>query len=430
MTEEPPLRFELEWEPTDESVQAPELRASWSRLEVWVREECVTLVEDRPTKSYRRSIRVPLYPLAEWLAFNWWILRFDGRDDHRGPHVGRRNMMAAGDGYLWPNLRVFPAGELVRLLWHGRPPDNQESLRYVSRGDNWLPADEVFRAFSNLIQDVVFHLEEAGIRDTPLQREWSATWQLDSDEIDFCAASARLGLDPFSEGLDLADELEAVVNRLPADIVGDFLDAAPADRLAQEAQWVEKALTSAASLGPPSPTFGLALVEKVLHRSSSEGITFPYRQGYSAARELRERLQLADTDHVPDEMPVRRVMADEATTTFVGTGSRSIWDSVNLVMGHASGRQSQRFASARAMWHAAEPRGAREFLLTKSRSARQRAGRAFAAELLAPAEGIRQRLSGDISYVDSEEIEEVAEHFDVSAMVIDHQIRNQLLLPA
>jgi len=55
----------------------------------------------------------------------------------------------------------------------------------------------------------------------------------------------------------------------------------------------------------------------------------------------------------------------------------------------------------------------------------QQQSRAFAAELLAPAELIRPRLVGD--EVSQEQVGDLAAEFDVSPYVIEHQIQNHRL---
>jgi hypothetical protein len=123
------LRFQLDWEPVDDTIRAPELRATWARLQVWVGDTCATLVEDLATGSVRRSIVVSLYPLAEWIAYNWWTIRFDGREDEFPGHSRRRNFRSAGDGFNWPDLEIISAGGFRRLsgvtpcLWRVIPSD-------------------------------------------------------------------------------------------------------------------------------------------------------------------------------------------------------------------------------------------------------------------------------------------------------------------
>jgi Zn-dependent peptidase ImmA (M78 family) len=59
---------------------------------------------------------------------------------------------------------------------------------------------------------------------------------------------------------------------------------------------------------------------------------------------------------------------------------------------------------------------------------RQARARSFAAEFLAPAEGIRRRLGQpEGEWVEEDTIDELAQEFDVSSFVIGHQIRNHNL---
>ena len=64
---------------------------------------------------------------------------------------------------------------------------------------------------------------------------------------------------------------------------------------------------------------------------------------------------------------------------------------------------------------------------SQPRTRYQRVERAFAAEILAPAVGVEEML-GATSYVYFDELERVANHFDVSTRVIRHQAENQLAL--
>jgi Zn-dependent peptidase ImmA (M78 family) len=54
----------------------------------------------------------------------------------------------------------------------------------------------------------------------------------------------------------------------------------------------------------------------------------------------------------------------------------------------------------------------------------QRASRAFAAELLVPADELGQRVAGEVTY---EQVAGLAKEFGVSDLVIKHQIENHHL---
>lgn len=73
------LQFKIDWDPAGGLVADNELRATWARVEITVGEDCVTLLEDVRTGTSRRAFHASLYPLAEWVAFNWWLLLADGR---------------------------------------------------------------------------------------------------------------------------------------------------------------------------------------------------------------------------------------------------------------------------------------------------------------------------------------------------------------
>src|SRR5688572_11783276 len=105
------LVFKYEWEDPD-GVTTPELAATWVRLEIWAGKECVTQVEDQASESARRGIYCSLHPLAEWAAYNWWLLNVHYRlagyvtrpsqllrlnDESLRRHV----MRSAGDGFRW-----------------------------------------------------------------------------------------------------------------------------------------------------------------------------------------------------------------------------------------------------------------------------------------------------------------------------------------
>lgn len=97
-----------------------------------------------------------------------------------------------------------------------------------------------------------------------------------------------------------------------------------------------------------------------------------------------------------------------------------------IVLGRAALASSTRFIQGRALWHRLT-KDESTFLITTSYTDLQKIERAFAAELLAPAEGIRTRLSLPPSEAVQEDLGFVAEHFEVSSTLIEHQIQNQIL---
>ncbi len=152
MTAEQELKITWEWEPA-ESVRTPEHRATWARIEVRIGSDLVTLVEDRGSGSSRRSIYCPLYPLAEWVAYNWWFLQAGTRPSNFLAQDGvlaasawrplpatlreHHSIRASGDGFAWPDLLIVPDDSETRLVWGDDSVHSSRwPIRFLTRGDH------------------------------------------------------------------------------------------------------------------------------------------------------------------------------------------------------------------------------------------------------------------------------------------------------
>jgi IrrE N-terminal-like domain len=417
------MSFELrwEWEP-GEGIAAPEHRATWARLEWLVNDEYVTRIEELRSGSSRRSIYCSLYPLAEWVAYNWWLLVADARPaaSHRdGTWSGmiRHNVQSAGDGFVWPDLAIIPQGRRSLVVWRrDRSPRRHSPVRYITDGEEFVNAQELSDQLAYLVEAVIGKLAEDGIRRTPLHEEWEAVTSADAEEKAFCIASARLGLDPYSEGHDSADAITAASHDLPADVLGDFLDGVDVARIHDATTWVQRAIEVAQTTGSAVP--GMLRLEDRPVEASRRGAT-PWAIGWQQANEVRSRLGVGPTESADVE---RWLRPEVAPTRYAGLQALGSDSSSTVVLPRQQQTEAQRFTLARALWHVAVRRDPL-FLVTAAYTEQQRIERAFAAELLAPAEGIKQMLDAGS---DDDDLTGIAAQFRVSTMVVDHQIRNQL----
>ncbi len=442
MMTEDKLRFIFDWEPALE-VRAPELQATWSRLEIWVGDECVTQVEDIDSRSVRHSIYVPLYPLAEWIAYNWWFLKAHSRpaslgrdlwsfDSPQRPRAGlgwvleHHNFRAAGDGFLWPNLTIVPEGRYARLVWS--PDDSaapERPVKYIRRGEAWVESALLELSLARFVDDVSTRLTEQGITETSLQKEWSELRRTDAEEAAFCIASARLGLDPYSDAVEIQDSIERAAVALPESLVDDFFDAVSPQKMTSGIEWVTNA-THRIRDYTPDRTSGAGL-RAVVGQPAEVSHARPWDIGWTQARNVRDRLGLDDQERFEVGELLSVVPSDSHDLGLQAIGGASRRNASVLVLGRPMISQTQRFAEARALWHFLFDQRPVTFLITPAHTDRQRVERAFAAELLAPAAGILHRLDlGEIGFA-LDDIEAIAEHFEVSSMVIRHQIENQIL---
>jgi IrrE N-terminal-like domain len=431
------FRITWEWESAPE-VRTPEHRATWARLEIWAGHSCVTLVEDRATGSSRRGIYCSLYPLAEWAAWNWWFLQFDARPARALSRAGRLAALprqqrerhcirASNDGFAWPALAIIPDGERAHLVWEADSPGRPDwPVRFLAGGERWVASAEVQRELAAMISAVLTRLAEQNAGATALAKEWNALEATDEDEASFCRAAARLGLDPYSDAEQYAGAIIQASEELDGDLLTDFLDAVDPGQLQDALKWVvtarSRALHPRGTLTGNGSSFGKLRAAATGSRARDHGPA--WERGWDNARVVRG-LQNAD---VSRQFDLRSLIAPSVVSggdpDLLALGNAGAPHPV-AVLNQRKPAASARFTMARALWHYIWD-DAPVFAVTSAHTYRQAVERAFAAELLAPAEGIARFLGSPEAATD-EDLEQVAELFGVSPVVIEHQVTNQLL---
>lgn len=66
-----------EWEYLDSGL--PEERACFAALSIDAHAQCLTEGRDAWANRLRKAPYLSAYPFAEWLAWNWWRLRWEPR---------------------------------------------------------------------------------------------------------------------------------------------------------------------------------------------------------------------------------------------------------------------------------------------------------------------------------------------------------------
>ncbi len=424
-------------------VRSAELASTWARLEVWVGDRCVTQVEDAASGSARRSIYCSLYPLAEWIAFNWWALeayvrpsalapeawsysRLAGRHSNDSRWLRQQNMRAAGDGFLWPNLAIIPEGQVAHVAWFadgGLAPG--ALLRFTQNGEALVERAPLMSTLSMVVESVLTRLTESGVSNTSLSDEWDAISQVDAEEREFCLAAARLGLDPYGIDEGLARLIELAAEHLDSRTLDEFLGSANPWLLEKSLKWVGSAGGELKAL--PSQTVQAFHTLQSSIDPATHGMGLPWERGWAQAHDVRYALGLGNSDPLSLDglIALKRLTAPDLS--FEGLGGVSDAGGCGLVLGREQFDRSARFVGARSLWHFLYEPARERFLLTAAHTDYQRVERAFAAEILAPAVGVEEML-GATSYVYFDELERVANHFEVSTRVIRHQAENQLAL--
>ena len=167
------VRFEFEWQ-DPKKVQGPELQSTWSAFTMHIDTHCVTRVFDRDAKTVRSTIYVPLYPLAEWMVWNWWALLYESevswlRVARR--YAQRHNMGCVGEGIAWPDVEFLPLGDWVQVVWNPKIHPYQQ-VEFVSHGQALISRQELETAIYEFVHKVCTRLEQQDITGTWLQSGW------------------------------------------------------------------------------------------------------------------------------------------------------------------------------------------------------------------------------------------------------------------
>lgn len=439
------LNIRVEWENAPGVVDVVDARL-WGRLEIHAGgpgadEVVLTEALLAESGSVRRGVYGSCYPLARWIVDSYWALLWEaqrtpearaGRDLARieplRGWVQRHCLLAAREGFSLPDVTLARDGDELTLLAFADPgttPAGGRPVRFLTSCHLRLDRRQVERALHTFMDSVFERLRDVDHPDVRrLSADWSAITRADPHEAALCRWAARMGLDPYDPEEfpdEFASRVEEGLRALNAGLQGDLLDAVTTRKdFETSLHWLNandlNMLTahhplSQQAVPPPSAT--------------------AHATGYDRARRLRRELGLATADENVVGSVGSRLGFDfgrrRAPSTTPPDPIESLVVSgdgqVPVLIGPELGFEGTSFRWARALylWRCGHlERGAR--LLTTGHERLQREGRAFAAELLAPAAALRKRVSHGM--VGEEKLLSLASDFRVSPMVIKHQLEN------
>jgi len=387
----------------------------------------LTKNENLWTRAVESNVVLSVHPLAEWFLQSWWRLLWEPEPDTEAPEAEWRmahELASAGGGFVWPHVRFVSDRESMRVTARlTRDPDPQ-SVRYIEYLDDSRVGLDAFQAeVMRFVETIVARVEETGCESSVPD-----LWRQLQDEIaDPEAATwrrleAELGFDPDEAPESEVEAAGLVAERLGAQTASELI---PAFGQGQHSAGVKRCHELMAETGIAGRPDFVSDVSNAL-----PSLAPPWKQGIVSASHLRSRL--ADPDakletaalcnllgisakgfeafRPPPGVPVGMAIADESSAYIFHPRKRGREDSRRYELARFVGDLS--FVADTE---------ASSLASTDFRTARQAFQRAFAAELLCPAEGVRNVTAG----YDGEEAEEVAaEHFGVSGYVVRHQRMN------
>lgn len=429
----PNLNFQIDWLDA-EGVKGAELAATWAALRIEADDSVVTRVHDIRAQTVRDFVFVPIYPLAEWLATNWWFLAHEFENPVKAADPAFRHRHALGqnrEGYAFPNLEAVPLGARVRLAW-SRAQSPWSKVEFLNQGAVLLGAQEFRERCADLVDRVVRRLAALDFDDTLLQKEWSAIQAADEEESQFCAAAAGLGLDPYSMDESRRMSLLRLAERFQGPLLEEAVTAIDPQSIDASGDSIADAMQAAKSNG-----LRLRCLES-MRQSVREREISPthssWEAGYNLARQVRQHLGLgADPLNTMENLgnalgesselihQATQPVAFPAAPLVDGVVTQDDDEAPAFALRSSHREDNRRFHFCRALAETlASPNT--DSLLTRAHSDRQQRNRAFAAEFLAPSSALREQVRGTI--VDGDELDELASRFGVSTRVVEHQVVN------
>ena len=421
------LSFTLEPHALD--VGAAEEKATFGRLQLRVNGRCLTEgVADDGGNELLPGPYVSGYHLAEWLLWNWWRLLWESppANEPSREWMFSHCLSSIGEGYVWPNIVISSDG-CRAVAVSSRTLDAAPGLyRYVGAPAlETVPTAHLQAGIRRLAHSVLERLDNAQLADTNLHRLWRDVEQASEDEqtARLRRVEARLGHDP--------NDVDEAVIQASCDAAESLGASALEELAADPGTHSPKTLPTMKVLGQSAKEGGFDVqpqdAAKLRQRGSlpTWGSVPAWRVGVAAARSLRKQEAL-------DGKPIDNKRLSElfgATKTALERAAKHTQRLSFLLTdgGHSrvvlrsKWETGRRFALARLLGDHLLAGGEPLLPATSAYTYRQKAQRAFAAELLCPYDAAVEFLGADRS---EDRCTEAAAHFNVSSLAIGHVLAN------
>lgn len=436
--------FTCDWQEGPAEIRLSSHRSTWAHLTLGVDGRIFTsnapLDSDDEDAGARDFIAVSVFPLAEFIAANWWALLHEPQEKKNlladASAFNRRHWINRHtDGFAYPTLGIFGADTSVRIVAR---PSHIESANIefpVSSGGANVHWEGVER---DDVESVLLSFLAVTARRLPDNDD--KTWLLDllaritrartdPEEAIYCHCAGLLGADPFEPGDELYTAITQTIGILGQDLAMEMFATAEAETVAYRAQWLQEQTHSVIGKSRAVAAHAGSLKHKLQAAKFMTGK--PWERGYAAAQQLRRLIGMNPDMPLATADSVTRALFD-APATIVSSinnlepnsGVRGVVSTNRDGMGIAmqGGRMTQ-FQIAATFSDFLFSGESELSLSTAASTDRQKTNRAFAAEFLAPVAGIKEQWSS--KRMPEANFDNIAYQFGVSPSIVRYQVQNQ-----
>jgi hypothetical protein len=452
-------RLKIDWEPMDAPGVADEAEAAtWARLEIRLEPApsegaptVLTQVLDKHAKVVRNNVYGTVLPLAEFLVHTWSHVLHARRaeplseaEEERYSWERLHRWRFCGEGAAVPDITLVRT-EGERLLLSCRkdqdsPSNSYERVLFQADVQAELSLFDYRACVQDFIQSVVNRLREL-VPQHPRGRDLLEAWRLVSDRgcTDHGAQrlSARLGLLWWDMGESERDKVRGLASRKLSVLEDTLIDIASLERMDEYLQAAAQAWRHC-ERAPPAPLAWKALQAELAQQRDEALATAspPWRLGWERARRYRQVLGLADSASPQGEDLGSGLRLEQHMTPLGEVDSIVAWKAghlpLRLLPAHGASDQPSRqgFARARdlhAVLFEQSPETDYAHVFSRAIAGASSVANAFAAELIAPVQRIKQLLEGR-TIVDEDDIADIARELSAPYKCVWHQIDNHRLV--
>lgn len=424
------MRIDADWIEPDSG--GAEERACLARLSIWADKQgapiCLTEAHKVFTGTIEPSLNVCACTLGEWLAWNWWRLRWEPRREGLAWGMAHR-MSTIGGGFVWPNLTLWSDGERIVLLPQSNGSgDSTDSASFLGKPPVILPAGDFEAGVDDFMGRLMSRLHDGKLTETNVQRLWTDVLaeRADPDSAHWRRLEARLGYDPDEADPAFIESLLAEAKALGQDALDELAAGYNPGKVIPSADaFGQMARQDGYETRPAEGVAPLQIPER------SPGTEPAWRQGVEAARHLREQERLG-SGAINDQ----KLCAMAAVDPNILSEQAHVVRDLSFLL--RDDDQPQERMALRSKWTVGRrfelarllgdrltlsPGQGEERLAPAlgSYTYRQQRQRAFAGEFLCPYQALQDLMDGDTS---PDAIEKAAEHFNVSERVITTHLKN------
>ncbi len=426
------MTLSISWQWLSSIHESPEVRETGAKLKITLGREVLTRNVDEWSRTVSDDVRLSAYPLALWLASNWWRLRWEPLPSGYPTLSWRMSheVAAAGYGYVWPRVLIASDGEAVQV-WAAPSAEGEPSpVNYLTGAHGVVLADDFENSVDSFLSGVIARLGAVGLADTALQSLVAelAEERADADLAAYRRLEAIAGFDAGEGPAGVLDQLEALIPQAGLNAAQEIATLCASARSEQVlADAVRIAGEGGLRAKPTEVVAGAAL------RAGVDRYAPAWVRGKDLALSLRRRLAMngqpiSDGD-LYDMMGITpQQIANSASQSNVPLGLAVRQPQGELALHlRRRGSTAMRFELARYLCdHATAVESDHWLPVTDGKTSRQKAQRAFAAEFLCPIDGLRNYLGGDFS---DDAVEDAAHHFRVGPLAVRTQLVNNGILP-